>query len=409
MPTNRARPDRPTADAASSGLSCPHFGACGGCSRLDQPIERQLADKQARAVELCGAWLSGVTPEVAQPPRPPRHDRTTMLYPVQRRGRRVVTGIYRRSTHDVEPITDCRIQHRALTEFGLRMADALPRLDVEPYDEAKLGGDLRALRARVMPGSGELLVGAVVTSLRFAARDKLVDALRRAGSQLKDDQGKALDLVGVVLNVNAEAGNKLLGPESHALVGRDHQFDRVAGPQGELTLRVSFGSFYQLHRRADAVLFKPAMAMLGDVRGLRVVDGYGGVGTFALRLLRDGAAHVTLVESAESSCADARANFAANHFYQDRAAVREEPFGSRPLPPCDVLVVDPPRAGLMGVGADAVLASDAERVLLVSCALESLARDLPLLESRYRVEAMRLCDLFPHTDHVEALTLLRRR
>ena len=66
-------------------------------------------------------------------------------------------------------------------------------------------------------------------------------------------------------------------------------------------------------------------------------------------------------------------------------------------------------AGLMAAGSSAVLAAAPPRVLLVSCALESLARDLAALDRDYRVVALRLCDLFPHTEHVEALTLLERR
>ncbi len=151
-----------------------------------------------------------------------------------------------------------------------------------------------------------------------------------------------------------------------------------------------------------------ALAMLGDVAGLRVVDGYGGVGTFGLRLLRGGASHVTIVESSPSSCADARANVADNGF-GERAEVREEAFGAAPLPACDLLVADPPRAGLMAQGAAAILQAAPPRVLLVSCALEALARDLAALAAGYRVAQVRLCDLFPHTEHVETLTLLERR
>ena len=89
--------------------------------------------------------------------------------------------------------------------------------------------------------------------------------------------------------------------------------------------------------------------------------------------------------------------------------VREQLFGSAPLPECDVLVVDPPRAGLQEIGCAAVIAAKPPRVLLVSCSLESLARDLALLHEHYRTVAVRLCDLFPHTEHVEAVTLLERR
>ena len=120
-----------------------------------------------------------------------------------------------------------------------------------------------------------------------------------------------------------------------------------------------------------------------------------------------GAAHVTLVESGVRSCADARHNFDSNGFAH--AEVREQPFGTSPLPDCDLLVVDPPRAGLMEEGAAAVASCAAPRVLLVSCAMESLARDLERLAPTHRVARLQLCDLFPHTEHVEAVTLLERR
>jgi 23S rRNA (uracil1939-C5)-methyltransferase len=385
-------------------LHCPHFGRCGGCSLLDQPIADQLAQKQRHAATLLGPWLDGVVPETSLPPRPPRHDRTTILYPAQLVHRQLQLGIYRRGSHDVEPITDCRIQHKALTTFGVRAGDVLRDLKLPVYLESSGNGLVRAVRARVMAGSRELLVGLVTTRAQFSEREALARAFHAAASDLRDDQGQPLQLVGVVLNVNDRPGNALLGPHTIALRGQAHQTDRQAG----LSFRVSFGSFYQLSRHAEAILFKPALAMLGDVQGLRIVDGYAGVGTFALRLLRAGAAHVTLVESAPSSCADARINLDANGM-QDRATVREEAFGLSPLPACDLLLADPPRAGLLEVGALAILAAAPPRVLLVSCSLDALARDLAALAGRYRVRQLRLCDLFPHTEHVEALTLLERR
>ena len=122
---------------------------------------------------------------------------------------------------------------------------------------------------------------------------------------------------------------------------------------------------------------------------------------------RAGATQVTIVESSPSACADARENLAANGLAGGE--VREEPFGVGPAPAADVFVLDPPRAGLGEVGAAATLAAAPERVLLVACSLESMARDLARLTAAYRVERLRLCDLFPHTEHVEAVALLVRR
>ncbi len=385
-------------------LHCPHFGRCGGCSLLDVKVADQLEGKYRRARELLLPLLDGVDPVTSLPPRTPRHDRTSILYPARWQHGRLELGIYRPGTHDVEPIGDCRIQHKTLTRLAVQATEVMRNLNLPAYDETTGRGLVRAFRARVMPGSNELLLGVVTTRADFSERVRLGKDLWAITKDLRDEQGRPVECKGVVVNINAAPGNVLLGAATEPMRGDTWQTDTVAG----LRLRVSFTSFYQQNRHADAILFRPAMAMLGDVEGLRVVDGYGGVGAFGLRLLRAGAAKVTIVESSPSACADARENLAAN----DLAAageVREQPFGSAPLPECDLLVADPPRAGLMEQGANAVLAAAPPRVLLVSCALESLARDLAALTAQYRVTALRLCDLFPHTEHVEAVTLLERR
>lgn len=392
---------QPSTDAP---LHCPHFGRCGGCSLLDVPIADQLQGKYRRARELLAPFLDGVDPVVSLPPRTPRHDRTSILYPARWQRGRFELGIYRTGTHEVEAITDCRIQHKTLTALAVRATEVMRSLNLPAYDEATGRGLVRAFRARVMPGSNELLFGVVVTRADFSERVRLGKDLWALGRDLKDEQGRPIECKGVVANVNAAAGNVLLGTETEAMRGDAWQTDTVAG----LRLRVSFTSFYQQNRHADAILFRPALAMLGDVKGLKVVDGYGGVGAFGLRLLRQGAAKVTIVESSPSACDDARENLQTNELTA-RGEVHQIPFGSQPLPACDLLVADPPRAGLMAQGASAVLAAAPPRVLLVSCALESLARDLAALTPKYRVTALRLCDLFPHTEHVEAVTLLERR
>tara|TARA_R110002096_G_scaffold161862_9_gene328667 strand:+ start:720 stop:1904 length:1185 start_codon:yes stop_codon:yes gene_type:complete len=382
---------------------CTHFGLCGGCSLLDQPIADQIHGKVARARELLAPYLGEVQPEFTLPPRTPRHDRTSILYPIQPKGRSVTLGIYQRGTHVVEEITDCRIQHKALTEFGVRATKIIIQCKIAAYDEETGEGVLRAIRARIMPGTNELLVGLVATTSRFVGRDKLMKDLGEAARNLRDDQGRAVKLVGVVLNINETPGNVLLGERTILLQGDPWQHDRV----GELRIQVGFNSFYQLNRHAEVILFKPALKMLGDVKGKTIIDGYGGVGTFTLRMLRDGAKHVSLVESSPTACADARGNLRLNNF--DNGEVLEHAFGTMPLPKCDILVADPPRAGLQEIGARAVLKNGAPRVMLISCSQESLARDLARLTVDYRVTAVRLCDLFPHTEHIETVTILERK
>ena len=146
--------------------------------------------------------------------------------------------------------------------------------------------------------------------------------------------------------------------------------------------------------------------MLGSLAGARVVDAFGGVGAFALRVAKAGAASVTLIESSPTACADARHNAAVNGIDIE---VVEAPFATVDLPTRpDLLIVDPTRAGLGTGGCARVRSLAAARVLYVSCGLNALARDLSRLPE-YVLEEVRLADLFPHTDHVEVLALMRRR
>lgn len=392
--------------------SCRHFGTCGGCTRLDVPVHAQRADKLARAQRLLDPFLAGVALEAATP-GPAVPYRTRLLYPVQPDTHGDVTaGLYATGSHDVVEIEECAVQAPALTVLAQRFLGVLRAHGVRPYDERRHRGWLRALHARLAPGSGELLAGLVTADGSFPHRDAVVPRLVEAahglpgwGDRRAGDSGTGPRLVGLVQNVHEAPGNYLLGPTTHALVGRDHLLDEQDG----LTFRISFTSFYQVHRDASALLYRPALAMLGDVTGSRVIDGYGGVGTFALRLAALGAARVELVEASASACADARVAAARNGLAA-RVDVLCVPFGEARLAPApDVVVVDPPRAGLGAEGVARLLELAPARLLYVSCSAASLARDLRALAQRFEPRAARLCDLFPHTDHEELIVLLDRR
>lgn len=392
-----------TAPDRDATQQCPHFGVCGGCTRLDVPIDQQLADKVAALREAAAPWLDGVEPSWTAPPRLPRHDRAQILYPVQPHPHLALTmGIYRHGTHAVEEIEDCRIQMKALTRLGQAALAIFRHHGLSAYDETTGRGLLRAFRARIAPATQELLAGVITTGRPFTSHSAVAADLREAAQGLRDEQGRPLRLRGVVHNVNDRPGNALLGGQTRALWGRTFLTDQA----GELTFRVSFGSFYQTNRYADALLYRPAMAMLGSLLGLRAVDAYGGVGTFGLRLAAAGAT-VTIVESHAEAAADARHNAAQNAL--PGVTVVQAPFDRAEFGPCDLMVADPPRAGLQEAGAARVKTAAPQRLLLVSCAVPSLARDLALLADTYRVTGMHLCDLFPHTEHVEVLTLLERR
>ena len=211
-------------------------------------------------------------------------------------------------------------------------------------------------------------------------------------------------LVGVIHSISDRDDNFLLGDRHLPLRGRDHIVDE----RDDLTFRISAGSFYQIHAGAFDLLYREALAMCGDVSGQRVIDGYGGVGAFGLRLARAGAATVTIVEDNAAACRDAEHNAKANGL--SGVEVVQAPFATAKFATePDLLVVDPPRSGLREAGLARVLAARPRRILHVACDAEALAEDLAGLTAHgYALDQIRLCDLFPHTEHVELTTLLRR-
>jgi 23S rRNA (uracil1939-C5)-methyltransferase len=389
---------------SSAGLSCRHFGRCGGCIALGSPPARQLERKAARVSERTAPWRGDVELEW-EAHGSARFYRTKLLYPAQPAGRRgLALGLYARGTHDIERIRECQIQHPALTELGRRAEAVFRELGLRAWDERARRGDVRALHARITPDTGEVLIGVVTREGDFPASgalaERLVDAARQLPA-LRDPRPRA---VGVVRNLNQAEGNALLGAQSLLLAGRAYQEDVQDG----LRFRIGFGSFYQLHRNASEILYRPALALCGDVEGARVVDGYGGIGTFGLRLAAAGAAEVSIVEASAPACADAAHNARCNGLEGvrvERAPFANASFAERP----DLMLVDPPRAGLLQPGVARVLAAAPARLLHVACSDASLARDLAgLTAGGYRVRAMQLVDLFPYTEHVEVLTLLTR-
>jgi 23S rRNA (uracil1939-C5)-methyltransferase len=168
--------------------------------------------------------------------------------------------------------------------------------------------------------------------------------------------------------------------------------------------RISARSFFQARPDgAEALAQAVAQAVEGALTvDAHLVDLYGGVGLFAGSL--DPVGRVTLVESGASSVADARINLT------DRQAriLKSDVARWRPAR-ADVVVADPPRAGLAAAGVAAIAATQAERVALVSCDPAALGRDAKLLqEAGYELRTATLIDLFPHTSHVEVVSRFDR-
>ncbi len=183
-------------------------------------------------------------------------------------------------------------------------------------------------------------------------------------------------------------------------VRTDHVHERAAGR----SWRISAGSFFQ--SRADGVDALAALVARAademDAPGV-AIDAFSGVGVFAGVLAERGWT-VTAVEGSARACRDARANLRDLGVSVEAADVMAwEPVAA------DLVVADPSRAGLGRAGVDAIVATDARRIVLVSCDAASLGRDAGLLRAAgYELTAVTPVDLFPQTPHVEVVTVFDR-
>jgi 23S rRNA (uracil1939-C5)-methyltransferase len=204
---------------------------------------------------------------------------------------------------------------------------------------------------------------------------------------------------------NASPGESVSGlPKSVHIGDRAFLVERVAGRN----LQVSAPSFFQSGAAAAELLVDAVTRAAPELATAdHAVDAYGGVGLFAVTTMDD-VRHVTLVESARSSCFDAKENLSRRAGNGDKSVdiVRNDMARWTPDPLTGAIdVADPARPGLAKPGVAAIVRAAAPVVVLVSCDPVSLARDARLLaDSGYKMERVEVLDLFPQTPHVECVT-----
>ncbi len=391
----RARP------GTAAPVFCPHFGPCGGCQLLDISYREELDRKEGafRALVAASPALARADLLPILGARHPLFWRTSLKIPIARQAGRVVCGFFEPGSHRVVDLSTCVVQQPRLVELVLHARELVRRLRVPVYDETTHRGVLRHLLARVASGTEEMLAGLVV-------REQGNERVRRLALRLWERCTEA-GLVGVVENVNSERTNVVVGSRVHRLAGQTTLLEQADG----LVLRTTLSSFAQDNSEQASVQYAEIGRALGAVDGRRVVELYAGYGPIGLRLARNGAQVLAVernaaavrqgVEAARLNGLEARIRFLAT---DAESALADPGTGD-----ADAVVVDPPRRGLTPGVIEQLLAAKVPVLLYVSCNPKTLVRDLERLVPTFAVRCLRLVDLFPRTEHVEAVALLERR
>ena len=187
---------------------------------------------------------------------------------------------------------------------------------------------------------------------------------------------------------------------SYVLAGDDHLIFEVSQRQ----FRVSAGSFFQVNTAMTTELIVYVMDLLDPVAGEKVLDLYAGVGLFS-RFLAEKEVFVLGMEESPSACADYLINLEDYETIELWAAPVEEGLPGVELQP-DAVILDPPRAGISNQAFDELMRLAPERIVYVSCDPATLARDgKKMVAAGYELQSATPFDMFPHTYHIETVSL----
>ena len=235
------------------------------------------------------------------------------------------------------------------------------------------------------------------------------DAPAEIKSVLDDLRASFPDLTSLMYVVNTKANDTIADLDIQLHSGKPYIEEEMEG----LRFRIGPKSFYQTNSRQAYNLYKVAREFAALTGDELVYDLYTGTGTIANFIARQ-ARKVIGIEYVEDAIRDAKLNAKVNgldntDFYAgDMKDVLTAEFIEAHGRP-DVMIVDPPRAGMHTDVVNVILQSEPKRIVYVSCNPATQARDLALLDEKYRVTAVRPVDMFPHTHHVENVVRLERR
>jgi 23S rRNA (uracil1939-C5)-methyltransferase len=380
---------------------CDHYPACGGCRFQDLAYEAQIAAKhdQVRdALQRIGG-LADPPLEPIVPAEEVFHYRNKLEYSFTQTPAGPALGFHKAGRWDeVLEIEKCWLT----TDLGNAIRNAVrdwARAEhLEAYDQEHQTGYLRHLVVREGRNTGQTLVMLVTAPGERFERDELVDTLRRF-PEVRSIHWAVNDTPAEVTNL-----------PSTLLWGDEAIEEELLG----LRFRVRPNAFLQTNTGMAERLYALAREAAAVRRDETVYDLYCGIGTIGLTLARD-ALTVWGVEVSEESVAcaieNAELNGIANAaFFAGEVGRSLEELAERAGPP-DVVVVDPPRAGLSGKAVRRIGRLGPKRVVYVSCNPTTLAGNVKELERDWQLQLERVTpvDMFPHTPHVEAVALLTRR
>ena len=394
---------------------CKHYGECGGCKWQILPYDQQLRYKQQQIIDNLTRIGKVQLPEIS-PILGSRHiyeyrnkleftfsDRKWLSWDVIRAagGLENVDTAYGVGFHipncfdKVLDITECHLMPDINNRIRNAIRDYAREHGISFYNEHAHTGQLRTLIIRTNHRGEVMLI--VVWAEEPDMR--LMEFLRDSFPEI----------VSLLYVVNQKLNDTIGDQQVHVFAGQDHIMEQME----DLQFKVGPKSFYQTNTEQAYELYKVAREFAGLTGNELVFDLYTGTGTIANFVAKQ-ARQVIGIEYVPEAIEDAKVNAQLNRldntlfFAGDMKDILNQDFINQYGRP-DVIITDPPRAGMHEDVVKTILAAEPQRIVYVSCNPATQARDLNLLDEKYRVTRVQPVDMFPHTQHVENVVQLTLR
>ncbi|MBO5506144.1 MAG: 23S rRNA (uracil(1939)-C(5))-methyltransferase RlmD [Clostridia bacterium] len=369
---------------------CEHFYKCGGCSFQNVNYDTELSFKEKAvtdAVRRIGKCDCEILPILGA--KNQSCYRNKAQFPVGTEG----IGLYARKSHRIIDMNFCSIQDEKTAIIIKIVRKWMADFGVPAYDELADTGLIRHIYTRV--GNNKMLLCIVSRKAEIPHIDELISALLDTG----------IEFWGIILNVNEKQTNVVLGKKSLVLYGKDYMFGKI----GDCEFKVSHLSFWQVNSAQTKVLYD-VVKDFASLEGNEVVwDLYCGIGTIG-QYMGKNAKKLIGIEIVPEAIDDAKENAKRNgisdfEYYCGTAESLASSIKDRP----DLIILDPPRKGCDRELIDTVIKTGVKKIVYVSCKASTLARDLEILEKNgYKATRIQPVDLFPRTNHCEAVAEILR-
>lgn len=379
---------------------CSHFGLCGGCARQTVDYDMQLqikADLVKKLIDDAGIKdyeFLGIekSPEVYG-----YRNKMEYSFGDETKGGEMTLGMHKRGQfNSVVTVDQCKLVDDDFNDILKLSLQYFKERKIPHYVNKTHQGYLRHLVVRKGLNTGEILV-VLVTSTQLDI--DLTDYVK----SLLDAEIKG-ELTGIIHIYNDNIADVVKCDKMEILYGQDYFYDELLG----LRFKISPFSFFQTNTLAAEILYQTALDFIEDKDNKTIFDLYCGTGTIG-QIVAQKAKKVIGIEIVEEAVKAANENAAMNglnncEFIAGDVLKKIDELDESP----DIIILDPPRAGVNPKALSKILQFNPKEIVYVSCNPKTLAENLKQIneESNYIVEKVKCVDMFPHTPHVETVVRL---